>query len=847
MQNCSLQRALALSSRVLLLCLVMCSGFAIAAVVNAALEFRPNQRIQSETKYGETADFRIYVKAGSYVELYVSVMGSDVEISVIGPGQLQALRAPVSTGQDRRIPIVSGVDGDLSFEVRNSWRDTQAKISLEIKQLRPATSKDSLLAKAASLLFAGEELLKSSSAETQQQALKSFEAAASQASMAGDSQLQAEAFAKLGETRMNRSEYRESLKYLNSSLAIWETFGDLRGKSQVQDLIGQAYFNLGDRSKALSWLEEALQTSRAANFARGEAGSLNDLGVVLGEIGNHQEAMPNLNSALQIYQRLGDIRGQGETLTNLGHTYDFLGMEKEAVGSFEHALPLLRSTGDRYSEAAALNDLAHAYSVLGEKQRSLDLYDQSLSIEQEVRDRQGEANTLMNTAKILDDLGDRGSALTYYKRELVEARRIGDRQLEAVAQARVAGVQEELGNNETALIDYRRSAALSRTVRDRRWEATALNDMGNIYSQAGREQMALSYYREALALRRDIQDPSAISATLSNIAKVQISQSRVKDAWPLLEEAGTLAHSAGDKNAEAIVLYEKAEVQEQEGDLTSATSSIDEAVNIIESLRSRVAVQDLRSSYLAAVRQYFDLYIEILMQLHRLHPEDGYGAKALEICERGRARTLLEAIREGNVSIRQGVDPALLERERSLSAQIDSYVRRSLQHSKEKAAFQSGQDPDELIGLKREYRQVQAKIRETSPNYAALSQPLSISANHIQQGLEGTDTVVLEYALGKVRSFVWALTANNISVFDLPSRDVIEPTARSFYSGIVGLNSGSSVATQNSAFRLANMIVAPLAHLLQDRRIVVIGDGALTLVPFAALPDPAAGPEKKSH
>ena len=50
----------------------------------------------------------------------------------------------------------------------------------------------------------------------------------------------------------------------------------------------------------------------------------------------------------------------------------------------------------------------------------------------------------------------------------------------------------------------------------------------------------------------------------------------------------------------------------------------------------------------------------------------GLAAAALEASERARARSLLETLGEARANIRQGVDPALLERERHLPQQLSA-------------------------------------------------------------------------------------------------------------------------------------------------------------------------------
>src|SRR5262249_13757585 len=170
----------------------------------------------------------------------------------------------------------------------------------------------------------------------------------------------------------------------------------------------------------------------------------------------------------------------------------------------------------------------------------------------------------------------------------------------------------------------------------------------------------------------------------------------------------------------------------------------------------------------------YEFYVDLLMRLDQRFPSQGYDAAALQASERARARSLLELLIEARADIRQGVDPALLERERSLLGQLDAAIEKRTrlsgrQHSAEETAAADKQ----IDALTSEYEQVQAQIRLKSPQYAALTQPSLLSLKEIQQLLD-PDTVLLEYSLGEERSFLWLVTTTSMESFALPKRKEIE-------------------------------------------------------------------------
>src|SRR4029453_5431184 len=80
--------------------------------------------------------------------------------------------------------------------------------------------------------------------------------------------------------------------------------------------------------------------------------------------------------------------------------------------------------------------------------------------------------------------------------------------------------------------------------------------------------------------------------------------------------------------------------------------------------------------------------------------------------------------------------------------------------------------------LTNEFRQVQAQIRQTSPRYAALTQPASLSLKEIQQQVLDDDPLLLEFALGEEHSYLRAVTPTSVTSYELPMRAKIEENAR---------------------------------------------------------------------
>src|SRR5258705_8351252 len=242
------------------------------------------------------------------------------------------------------------------------------------------------------------------------------------------------------------------------------------------------------------------------------------------------------------------------------------------------------------------------------------------------------------------------------------------------------------------------------------------------------------------------------------------------------------------------------------------------------------------------------------MQLHSQNPSQRLDAEALQTSERARARSPLDLVTEARVDIRQGVEPKLLEKERTLGQLLNTKAQRQIQLLGQKGVEQRLADLNKEIGdLEDQYQQTQSAIRKASPGYAALTQPQPLGLKKIQQQLDA-GTLFLEYSLGAERSYVWAITPNSLTTYELPKRDEIEKAARPVY-GLLTARSlfrpGEAISQRQDRIaltdsqlreasgRLSQMVLGPVASELGSKRLVVVADGALQYIPFAALPSPS--------
>ncbi|MEG4230946.1 tetratricopeptide repeat protein [Microcoleus sp. Pol11C3] len=724
----------------------------------------------------------------------------------------------------------------------------------------------------------GAQLYQEGTAESLRKALAKYEEALKLFRAGGYRAGEAVTLNNIGEVYSDLGEKQKALEYYSQSLPLKRAVGDRSGEAVTLTNIGRVYSVLGEKQKALDYYNQSLSLSRVIGDRQKEAYNLLGIGMIYAEFGEQQKALEYYNQSFSLSQEIGDRRWQAFTLIVVGNVYSGLGEKQKALDYYNQSLPLSREIGDRSVEAFALISAGRVYSELGEKQTALDSYNQSLKLfraigqrEQEARtlnyigivysevgekqkalehygqslpisqavgDRPGQAVTLISIGHVYSELGDQQKALEYYSQSLAIFQTLGDRSSAATTLTSIGIAYSELGDKEKALEYFNQSLILKRIVGDRSGEARTLTGIGNIYAELEDQQKALNYYNQSLSLSRKARDRQREAYSLIGIGRSYAELGNKEKALEYFNQSLPLTQATLDRSLEALTLYSIATIKRDSGNLNEALTEIEASLKIIESLRTKIASPELRTSYFSTVQNYYQFYIDLLMQLHKTQPKSGYDTKAFEASERSRARSLLELLQEANADIRQGVAPELLQRERSLQQQLDALEKRRVEvfNRPNYTPTQEAELEQQRQTLIAQYQDIQTQIRATSPRYAALTQPQPLTLAQIQQQILDENTILLQYSIGKDRSYLWAVTKTSITSYELPPSADFEKAARNFRDALTApssRNSPSKIAQANDA--ISQIILQPVAAQLGQKRLLIVGDGILHYLPFAAL------------
>jgi CHAT domain-containing protein len=610
----------------------------------------------------------------------------------------------------------------------------------------------------------------------------------------------------------------------------------------------QARPTAADKRAAIVKYQEAIPLFQAADATYNQTLTVQALALVYAQVSEFRTALRFSEEALSLAQKVGSERLEAPIETLLGGISDVLGEVVKSQQHFERARLLAKRLGDIPNEGSALNNIGKLYNDYGDFQRALNYYLQALPLFADRPDRR--ALTLNNIGVAYIWLGDAERSLDHFQQALVILKNGPDRTAESQTLSNIGFAHQRLLKYPEALDYYARARAMQQKIGNRPQEGQTLELLGVIHSEMGQPEKAVEYHQQALEIQRSVKNIRREAKSLNSLGHVYGLLGQPEKAMDNLTQALSIYRTINDLNSTAIVLEDRAQVEQQLGNLNDARKDIEESLSLIETVRARTGSQQFRASYLASKEKAYELYIDLLMQLHAKDPAAQHDAEALQVSERRRARSLLEMLNESHVDIEQGVSPDLVRREREIRQAINAKAQRQIQLRAQNGNRQEIETFDkEIRALEDAYQQVQVAIRNASPAYAELTQPQPLDLKGIQKQLD-PDTVLLEYSLGDERSYLWIVSQNSLKTYELPKREEIQKLAQQVYESLTARSVVKSVESsaqrqariaqadeqfRQSAAELGQKILAPAVAELGTKRLVVVADGPLQYVPFAAL------------
>ena len=621
----------------------------------------------------------------------------------------------------------------------------------------------------------------------------------------------------VGETFERRSDYSQARPQYQKALAIRLAIGPDAAATNREEIarlyggIGLQSYYLRDDQAAETFLRKSIEAYGALGNRRQQAVNLSLLGTTQGNAGRFDDAAKSVREALAIYEDVKDHAHVAESLARLANISFRGGDYRKALEWAFRALDLHRTldTPEPRRMADLLENLGNIFWAIRQFDKALEYHRQCLELRLTIGERRALASTYSNIGLILSSNGNFDGALAEYAKALVIRRELNNPADLAVSLNNIGSVQMSLRKTAEARENLRESLALCEKHGYARESAPPLNSLGDIWRLEGDLKQALDYHGRALQARE----------------------------------------RSGDRLGVVTSLIEVAEDLEMQQDLPGAEKRLEQAVKAWETLSQQVSDPTQLGTFRSAVGSLYPRYARLAMKRGR--PND-----AFRIAELARGAGLARMARLSTSDFIDLLDPEdrakwLGAAERlGRAANRLRIVEQQPGGSGTRAAVDASAA---FVEADRELTRLRDRLFATNPRLAPANSDGGTSAAEIVSFAKlHPDTMFAEWMMvDDSTTLLFSVSADTgLRAFELPAGRAAIGTGVQNWHNAIGRRKGRGFATKTQtadaeaeprlARELYQQAFGALIPLLESggyRRLVLVPDGGLLRVPFAALLD----------
>jgi len=636
----------------------------------------------------------------------------------------------------------------------------------------------------------------------------------------------------------------DALKTFDQSFALAGKLDDTPLKRLI--LTQKARFLIFRQNKfadAQVLLEQAVALP-PADDAPEQALAWKTLSTVRYDLGEYQPAIEASVAALDLYRKTGDRYWQGIVLGNLSSDYAEIGQNTEALATAEEALTDAKEEHDPAGVVYCLSQLAELYRQEGDLEGAFRTFQQGLAWVKDVEYAPlVEAEIQKDLGLFYAQIGDWEQSTEALNR-CVELEGKQNDPVSLEARGALATVMQHQGKLSNAVDQDTSAIEMARSLKLKQEEAELLLKRASVQLTLKKQLLAEADIAAATKLASDLAAPPLqIEASIAwGDARLSIDANEATVAY---RKALQMAEQTGEREQQSVALVGLARAQRSDGKLEDAAASIEAALKILEASRGNLASRELQVTYFAMHRNWYELAVELCMELDHADPTKGYAVRAFSYTERARARSLLDTLNSSGYSSKipapESVREAYARNQKSVAEQQEL-----LSHSSQPA---SNEAAEKLQRLYREQEGLESQIQSADGRLGSLLGNQTVEVSQLQRELFEEHSVLLSYWIGANQSYRWLVTSNTVSVATLPRRsqldDVMLPLERMLRSRHPKLVSGEDMPAyaarqqlyedqlQQSLGRAGSILLSGIPK--GTRSIFVVGDGSLLSAPFAAL------------
>lgn len=574
------------------------------------------------------------------------------------------------------------------------------------------------------------------------------------------------------------------------------------------------------------------------------ARSLDRLGWISRLQGKPAMARQLLESALAIRERLApgsleisiSFNGLGLVALDRGDLETAEKYCNEALATRERLAPESRFL------ASTLNNLGSVASARGDLEAAEGYYRRSLSICEKLPDQAlMVADALGNLGKLALRRGDLVPAEGYLQRSLQLRHQWAPRSLGVADSLNSLGILDLYSGDLKSAEDHLQNslAIYERVAPESLDMALSLMNLGMVTFLRGDLASAEKYYHRSLSIReREVPRSCDLADSLTHLGNLTLERGELGAAQELLERALLIYEKSAPASIEmAVALQHLSSIAWRTGHGESAAQLAHRALESLEAQIDHLGGSlEIEGQFRARQGDVYRDALRIELELNR--PQE-----AFRLLERFRARAFLALLAERDLTFAEDLTPELDRKRRRLAVLYDRNQLRLAELDPEKEGKTIEALQREQAELRRRREEIAAEIRRIAPRLAALQNPQALTFEQVREALD-PGTVMLSYSAGKEQTHLFIVTpGRELHVETLKvGRQTLEKDVDRFRQLIDQTRAGSALGAQGLDWfsrRLYNLLVEPAEPWIAAAdRIVLVPDGPLHLLPFAALMRP---------
>ncbi len=241
-------------------------------------------------------------------------------------------------------------------------------------------------------------------------------------------------------------------------------------------------------------------------------------------------------------------------------------------------------------------------------------------------------------------------------------------------------------------------------------------------------------------------------------------------------------------------------------------------------------------------QQVFQNAVTVCLQLHALHPNNGYAQQAFVMAERNKASVMYSGVTEKGFRKLPGINPALVQRERNIKYNLARLSIQSDQTQDSAALVSLGK---EKAAFEIQLAQVQHALEQNSLYYQLKYQETYPRPDSLQQYLSRQQAVISFYATGNILN-VFVVTRSGFQQTRIDSFSTIQQAITQWLTALQNTESGRRFKGAPWGEQLYQQLVKPVQALTGSAtEWIMIPDNLLYYLPFESLPA-EAGAEAKT-